>query len=112
MPPQYDARMVDPSPDDLRALLAFFPLVMVVIAVEGRAPKRASDNRSWWGAFTGVAVAVAGFGTAQCLLDLALPGSHLLGDPVSVWWLALAATILVVISVMWTAMRRAEEGDD
>jgi hypothetical protein len=103
--------MVDPSPDDLRALLAFFPLVMVVIAIEGRAPKRRNDNSYWWGAFTGLAVAVAGFGLAQCLLDLAFPGSNLLGDPAVVWWLALLSTILVVVSVVWTAARRAE-GDD
>lgn len=103
--------MVDPSPEDLRALLAFFPLVMVVIAVEGRAPKRRSENSFWWGAYMGVAVAVAGLGTAQCLLDLAMPGSHLLGDPVLVWWLALASTVLVVLSVIWTATRRAESED-
>lgn len=103
--------MVDPSPDDLRALLAFFPLVMVVIAIEGRAPKRGSENSYWWGAFQGIAVGVAGFGTAQCVLDLAVPGSYLLGPAVSVWWLALVATVLVVLSVIWTAKRRAE-GDD
>jgi hypothetical protein len=103
--------MVDPSPDDLRALLAFFPLVMVVIAVEGRAPKRLSERRFGWGVHMGVSVGVAGFGTGQCLLELALPGSHLLGDPDLVWWMALASTVLVVLSVIWTATRRVE-GDD
>jgi dolichyl-phosphate-mannose--protein O-mannosyl transferase len=40
-----------------------------------------------------------------------MPGSHLLGDPVLVWWMALASKVLVVLSVIWTATRRAE-GDD
>lgn len=105
--------MKNAEPDDLRALLALFPLLMLFFAIEPRLSTKHSIRAAVQSLIVGLGLMLSGVGTILCLVELSFPAvANRAGE--SVFVLGLGASILAVISasaVVWGRISQNERAE-